>query len=437
MTAMGGWPGRWRTRRLYLLLLLILTAVAACGPPAERLRSGAYASAPRAERLSVAPPPRCKPLGPEVRGNFVRWSRDGSFVVFHWEDKLYQAAADGSAVRLIDTEPTVGWHAFGLSPDGRQIVYSGCQIKYISPRYGVEADRYELVRANIDGTWSRRLAVDYDRGIFPSWSPDGTRIAFHSANSGLIVKSVDDSRLREREIVLGAAWLDGAPQWSPDSARLAVTMLSRGPRVQRFRRSPAVYTVGADGSDPRRLVSGVVSAPSWSPDGQWLAYARVSGGEVILAAIRGDGTDERQVTTIEGWHRTKTQSGGRADNPRQAWIRTLAWSPDGAHLLYSCFPQLCVVTWDGRPVGRTSVLMPGGSMGAWSPDGTRIAVAGPGPGDPVLYTMTPDGGQRCPLARVNTQYAPTRNVVVRLWRRIFGLEAEYRLVAVRDCAASA
>ena len=430
---MGAWANRWRTGLVVWQALLILVVVAGCGPQGERLGSRASADVPRIARESVPPPPRCKPLGPEVRGNFVRWSRDGRFVVFHREDKLYQAATDGSAVRLIDTDRTEGWHAFSLSPDGRQIIYSGCQIKKTSPRYGVESDQYELVRANIDGTWSRRFAVDYDFGIHPSWSPDGTRIAFHSSNSGLIVKSVDDSRLREREIVLGAARVDGAPQWSPDSARLAVTMLSQGPRVRRFRRSPAVFTVGVDGSDPRRLVGDVVSAPSWSPDGRWLAYARISGGEVILAAIRTDGTDERHVTTIEDWHWSKTQSGQRADSPRDAWIRTLAWSPDGAHLLYTCGRHLCVVSTDGRPVGRTSVLMPGGSMGAWSPDGTRIAVAGLGPGDPVLYTMAPDGGQRCSLAKVNTQYAPTRNVFVRLWRTIFGGEQDQPLVAVGGC----
>ena len=150
-------------------------------------------------------------------------------------------------------------------------------------------------------------------------------------------------------------------------------MLSQGPRVQRFPRSRAVYMVGADGSDPRRLVSGVVSAPSWSPDGQWLAYARVSGGEVILAAIRADGTDERHLATIAGWERT-IRNPRHVGIPRYAWIRTLAWSPDGAHLMYSCNPHLCVVTTDGRPVGRTPVELSGGNMGTWSPG--RVAHCG-------------------------------------------------------------
>ena len=218
----------------------------------------------------------------------------------------------------------------------------------------------------------------------------------------------------------------GAPQWSPDSQRLAVTVNTGAPRVGRVYRSPVVYTVGADGSDPRRLVSGVVSAPSWSPDGQWLAYARINRGDVILAAIRADGTDERQLASI-------AQVGWTASN---IWVRTVAWSPDGAHLLYSCGPNLCVVKTDGRFVGRTPVTLLGDNMGAWSPDGTRIAVTGLELGDQALYTMTPDGGQVCFLVVARYDQA-TRNVGERLWRRIFGLEAEYPLVAVRDCEAAA
>ena len=105
---------------------LLVMFVAGCESPDESatnvdpVRSD-YFSYPRESRL-----PPCAPFLPEERGNFVRWSRDGSAIVFQRGDKLYHTVADGSAVRLIDTEPTTGWHAFDLSPEGRQIVYSAC-----------------------------------------------------------------------------------------------------------------------------------------------------------------------------------------------------------------------------------------------------------------------------------------------------------------------
>ena len=349
--------------------------------------------------------------------------------MFDGPNGLYQAAADGSAVQLLVTEPTRGWHAFDLSPDGRQIVYSSCPDQ-----------TYNLHRASIDGTWSERLAEDYGGMLFPSWSPDGTRIA--STAGGLTVMGVDGSAARPIKTDIGSV---DAPQWSPDSQRLAVTgglrgEVPAGPRHIDY--TDALYTVRADGSDPRRLVRRVVSAPTWSPDGQWLAYARVYRNAVILAAIRADGTDERLITTI--------LEGARSRGPNRLafWIRTVAWSPDAKHLLYTCgefLEHLCVVTTAGRLVGRTPVELPGVSMGAWSPDGTRIAVVGLGPyveswgrpvsSDVVLYTMTPFGTRPCPRVIVRDD-ADSRNPIERLWRLVFGLEAEYPLVAVGDCEAA-
>ena len=341
-------------------------------------------------------------------------------------------------MRRIDTEPTEGWHAFDVAPDGRQIVYSGCQIKEVRDGYGTAYPNleYELVRANIGGGWPtfpwwpQKIAVNDYSGIFPSWSTDGTRIAFHSGDLGLIVKSVERSQLHDQETVLSAKRMYGAPQWSPDSQRLAVTVNTGAPRVGRVYRSPVVYTVGADGSDPRRLVSGVVSAPSWSPDGQWLAYARINRGDVILAVIRADGTDERQLASI-------AQVGWTASN---IWVRTVAWSPDGAYLLYSCGLHLCTVTLDGRPVGR-SPAHAGGTMGAWSPDGSQFAaVIQPGfwTRDGLLFAVAADGTQRCLLVTLNPEYGTSsRNVLERLWRTIFGGKKDHPLVPVRDCGAAA
>ena len=140
-----------------VLALLFLAVTLGCGSQDKRLTTGTAGAASREARVSrfPPPPPRCDPLVDQVRGNFVRWSRDGSSIVFYWVDGLYQAAADGSAVRRIDTEPTEGWHAFDVAPDGRQIVYSGCQIKEVRDGYGNAYPHleYELVRANIGGGW--------------------------------------------------------------------------------------------------------------------------------------------------------------------------------------------------------------------------------------------------------------------------------------------
>ncbi len=452
----GSFPHNWRFSWMVSMALLVVAAAGSCGREGEQQddRRGIspehYRRSGTTTSVIAEPPgfsqPLCDIYRAERRGNFIQWSRDGAFIVFDGLNGLYQAA-DGSAVRWIDTEPTPEWHAFDLSPDGRQLVYSSCPVRYDTLR------TYNLHRASIDGTRSERLVEGTARVLFASWSPDGTRIA-HTAG-GLTVMAVDGSTSRPIETGIGT--VAGAPQWSPDSQRLAVTGVGPGEcpaKAIPIEYREALYTVRADGSDLRRLVRRVASPPTWSPDGQWLAYARVYRNAVILAAIRADGTDERLITTImEG-----AQS--RGPNALPFWIRTVAWSPDGRHLMHTCgefLEHLCVVTADGRLVGRTPVALSGASMGAWSPDGTRIAVIGTHPDDRtlliavngmpldvrqrlwrdvMLYTMEPDGTRLCALV-VARYDADARSPIERLWRRIFGLEAEYPLVAVDDCEAAA
>ena len=177
-----------------------------------------------------------------------------------------------------------------------------------------------------------------------------------------------------------------APRWSPDGRRLA--FLGRARRDARF----DLYSIGADGSEERRL-SAAVSGPSWSPDGERLAFAKPDGAELALYTIAADGSDAQRVTTIPGkdWHPRY----GKPD-PTRAWIETVAWSPAGGQILYTCGPAVCVVEVDGTPVGRSPINRMDQTtrpVAAWSPDGARIAIAGTRVlrEDIVLYTMAPDG----------------------------------------------
>lgn len=467
---------RWRLVAAVALALLGQVILAGCGEDVEVHReSRPVPSGPEA-MLPGFPLP-CAPSGPETRGNFVRWSRDGASIAFYRVEEryevaegIYQAAANGSAVQRIETLPdstarrheinrrfkwpgaTAGWHSFDLSPGGTEVVYSTCATKQL---WGESDDTrsvrvrdlldyhyhripdteffYTLVRARTDGTASQRLGrVVLGKANYPSWSPDGTRIALRS--DGLVTMAADGSSYQR--IAIGRDGPDGkplwlleraAPQWSPDSQRLAVTAVwQRRPPSWR-----AVYTVGANGADLRRLVNGAVSEPTWSPDGQRLAYARLSGkqDDIVLATIAADGTDERYVTTIE------------SRGSRKAWIRTVAWSPNGAYLVYSCGLHLCVVRPDGTPVGRTPAGFSGGSMGAWSPDGTRLAVSGIGHAldgsRELLYTMAPDGGQRCPVVIDTGVVEIQRHPFEEIRRMLAGAERDHPMVAGGGCEAAA
>ena len=73
----------------------------------------------------------------------------------------------------------------------------------------------EVYVMNADGSGKRRLTRNRERDFALAWSPDGRKIAFHSAHDGnfeVYVVNADGSG--QRRLTRNAA-SDGGPAWSP------------------------------------------------------------------------------------------------------------------------------------------------------------------------------------------------------------------------------
>ena len=353
--------------------------------------------------------PPCESFG--LRGihvmnarNSVQWTPGGSELLFIHHDQLYQATADGTRVHgtfEVPYEAHIESRSYikvylshaDVSPDGTRVAYSVCWDSFTfwdSPPREPPDEESRAVGAPI-GTVFFEVAVwdattdevDYLAvGSVPVWSPDGSRIAFLSdynyadppdgrrtrveADPGLFSMAADGSDI-QRLAPADPGDVGLPPRWSPDG-RLLAFVRGVGSAEQ------AVYTVGADGSDPRQI-SAAASLPSWSPDGERLALALPDGDEVALYTLAADGSDPRRLTTIEGWHSQGWNEGSYAEDPSVAWIETVAWSPDGSKILYTCgWASVCVVDVDGNPVGTSPEDFGEPHGPAWSPDGSRIAI---------------------------------------------------------------
>jgi Tol biopolymer transport system component len=139
------------------------------------------------------------------------------------------------------------------------------------------------------------VVSDDNGGFLPS--PDGSHLAFKTSSRDIRLKVAN---ARSGEVVTlpdGVDNLTAAVGWSPDSKFLAyVASFPYG-----------LVVVGADGQNPRRLVSvenlpvslrGQLGRPSWSPDGKVIFIGLRSGNtpdDTSVVAVNVDGSGWAQV----------------------------------------------------------------------------------------------------------------------------------------------
>jgi dipeptidyl aminopeptidase/acylaminoacyl peptidase len=231
------------------------------------------------------------------------------------------------------------------NPNGR--------VVFASTRY--PATNQELYSVNPDGTGLARLTWSPTGEQHPSWSPDGSRIAFESSAEGassihvIIADGADDRRVSPETYNS----IDTEPTWSPDGSQIAFAS------TRPFNDSWHIWVMNADGSGLRQLTNEFSTGPAWSPDGSRIAYLGSGAG---ISVVNTDGSDTRRVTI--------TPSGYSDDRP--------SWSPDSSQLV---FPrrvtfgndsQLYVIDADGSDERQLTTTEGASRFPSWSPDGAQI-----------------------------------------------------------------
>jgi len=165
--------------------------------------------------------------------------------------------------------------------------------------------------------------LDVRRAHGPSWSPDGTRLAFVADTNGLdqawiIDVGSDGSPRGEPRQATDFPERVGLAAWSPVGDQLLVTVDTGGNEHDQL------YLVDIDDSSfGRRALTGepdvIHTFGAWSPDGRSICY----------------GCNKRRRAFFDVWVMEVASGDARPVFEQDATLAPLAWSPDGASLVVS------------------------------------------------------------------------------------------------------
>ena len=245
----------------------------------------------------------------------------------------------------------------------------------------IKKSNEDIYVINADGTGLTRLTNYSDDTNLqaldlscycPSWSPDGSKIAFGFSIMENLYNFKDDIYVMDADGTNRTKLTDDGcsycPSWSHDGSKIVFRSHRDGYQ--------AIYIMNADGSNQTLIPNSSGGwGPSLSPDGSKIAFKKGS----QIYTMNTDGTDQICLTN------------NSAINGKPVW------SPDGTKIAFQSdifeLPQLMgiyVMNADGSNLTRLDV----GSDPSWSPDGSKIAFEDIGS---RLFIMNSDGSNKIKL----------------------------------------
>lgn len=269
------------------------------------------------------------PLAPAAE---VSWASLDPAVVQVDENGVLTPAGVGRAI-------VVGRTPWG-NADTAIVIVQG-EILMASNRGG-NADIYAFDRSSPEQLHAITRAESAE--FSPSYSPDGTRIAFVSNREGSFeIYVIDADGLNEQRLTTTPA-NEGDPAWSADGSRVAYHSDAGG--------TLQVWIMDADGSNQRQLTTGEVVnlQPAISPDGQTIAFTSARDGNYDIYLMDLDGSNQRNLTNtaapinenVPAWIDDSTLAFVREDRRGQTTTRIVVSMTLGGQMTALTQPQFTV-----------------------------------------------------------------------------------------------
>src|SRR5829696_10202491 len=248
---------------------------------------------------------------------------------------------------------------------------------------GTGGSSAEIITVSPDGTGMKQLTSSSGSGN-PTFSPNGEKIVY-AADDGAGTRGIyvmSRSGNAKKALTASNNLPEYGPTWSPDGTKIAFISQERvsTPEGQSDWQVD-VWVMNADGSEQKKLTddSNHEGAPTWSPDGTKIAF--VDGPDIWT--VKPDGSGRHNLT-----------------NTPNSYEEDPDFSPDGKKIAFASkgnyknphneTPQLD----GGELIIVTDSLNMIEENCVWSPSGTAIAYRKDLPENPEIFKKNADGSGR-------------------------------------------
>jgi TolB protein len=245
------------------------------------------------------------------------------------------------------------------------------RIAYVSVDGRPPNQKYELYVADADGANRKRIGSSTLPLMSPAWSPDGEWLAYVSFERRTSAVFVQEVRTGRKILVSARAGINGAPSYSRDGKKLALTLSGSNGNLD-------IYLLDLGSQQLTRLTDdpGIDTEASFGPDGSVYFTSDRSGSPQVYRLTPGSAERPRRVTFTGSYNaRPRVSPDGK-----QLGLLTLA---DGAYRIavQDLTSNALTVLSKGRQEESPS----------FAPNGVMLIFAGRERGQGVLQTVSTDG----------------------------------------------